>query len=167
MKSDRAVARWREGEAVRLRLEGFSYHDIARAVGYRSRASAWKAVDRALGRTTAANVDQLREQVLVDTYLLQERAWAEACAGKLGAFDRSLRALDQRAKIAGIYRERGKPDWDDFKQPRQREPRPRPRPRQTWTEPEDCLKPYGLEDPGGLTGLDDPNPFVVLKGRNY
>jgi hypothetical protein len=96
---------------------------------------------------------------------LQERAWAEACAGKLGAFDRSLRALDQRAKIVGIYRERGKPDWDGVKQPAPRESRPRPR--RTWREPKDRLEPYGLEDQGGSTGLDDPNPFVVMKARDY
>ena len=164
MKSDRALARWREGEAVRLRMEGLSYHNIAKALGYWTRSAAWKAVDRALRRTTTANVQQIRDQVLVDTYILQERAWAEACAGKLGAFDRSLRALDQRARIAGIYRE-GTPDWEGVKQPVQRESQPRSR--STWTEPVDELKPYGLDDESGVGGLDDPNPFVVLKDREY
>ena len=165
MRSDRALARWREGEAVRLRLEGFNYHSIAKALGYRTRSAAWKAVDRALRRTTTANVEQMREQVLVDLFLLQERAWAEACSGKLGAFDRSLRALDQRARIAGLYPGSGPPDWDGVKQPTQRTSRPRPR--STWREPKDRLEPYGLEVEGGSAGLDDLNPFVVLKDRDY
>ena len=164
MRSDRAIARWREGEAVRLRMEGLSYHDIAKALGYWTRSAAWKAVDRALRRTTAANVEQMRDQVLVDLYILQEKGWAEACAGKLGAFDRTLRALDQRARITGLYQE-GKPDWDGVKQPVQRESRPRPK--STWREPADELKPYGLDDVVGVSGLDDPNPFVVLKDRAY
>lgn len=164
MRSDRALARWREGEAVRLRLVGLDYHSIAQALGYRTRSAAWKACDRGLRRTTTANVEQMRDQVLVDLYLLQERAWAEACSGKLGAFDRALRALDQRARIAGLYLE-GKPDWEGVKQPVQRTSRPRPR--STWREPKERLEPYGLEDQGGSTGLDDPNPFVVMKAREY
>ena len=44
MKSDRALARWREGEAVRLRMEGLSYHNIAKALGYWTRSAAWKEV---------------------------------------------------------------------------------------------------------------------------
>jgi hypothetical protein len=71
---------------------------------------------------------------------------------------------DQRARIVGLYRE-GKPDWDGVKQPVQRHIRPRPR--STWVEPRDAVKPYGLEDQGGLTGLDDPNRFIVLKSRQY
>ena len=164
MKHDRALARWREAEAIRLRLEGLNYHAIARALGYRSRASAWKAVDRALRRTTAANVEAIREEVLLHTYVLEKTAWAAACAGKRGAIYETLRALDQRARIVGLYRE-GKPDWDGVKQPVQRNTRPRPR--STWVEPRDALKPYGLEGQGGLTGLDYPNQFIVLKGRQY
>jgi len=102
MRNDRALARWRESEAVRLRLEGLNYQDIARALGYSSRASAWKAVDRALHRTTVANVEAYRTQVLVDAYILQESAWKAACAGKLGAFDRALRALDMRMRVLGM-----------------------------------------------------------------
>jgi len=161
MRSDRAMARWREGEAVRLRMEGLSYHDIAKALGYWTRSAAWKAVDRALRRTTAGNVEQIRDQVLVDTYIMQETAWAEACAGKLGAFDRSLRALDQRARIAGLYPEGGPPDWDGVKEPAQRKSQPRPK--STWREPPDELRPYGLDDDAGVSGLDGPNPFVVLR----
>ncbi|MDQ1246499.1 MAG: hypothetical protein QG597_867 [Actinomycetota bacterium] len=164
MRSDRALARWREGEAVRLRLEGLNYHEIARALGYRTRSAAWKAVDRALRRTTTANVEQMRDQAVVDLFLLQERAWAEACAGKLGAFDRALRALDQRARIVGLYQE-GKPDWDGVKQPVQRTSRPRPR--STWREPKDQLEPYGLEDESGSGGRDDLDLFLVLKDRDY
>jgi hypothetical protein len=51
------------------------------------------------------------------------------------------------------------------KQPVQRESQPRSR--STWTEPVDELKPYGLDDESGVGGLDDPNPFVVLKDREY
>jgi len=165
MRSDRALARWREAEAVRLRLEGLDYHSIAKALGYRTRSAAWKAVDRALRRTTVANVEQMRDQVLVDLLLLQERAWAEACAGKLGAFDRSLRALDQRARIAGLYPGSGPPDWDGVKQPIQRTSRPRPR--STWREPADALKPHGFAGESESAGCDDPDRFLVLKHRTY
>lgn len=50
-----------------------------------------------------------------------------------------------------------------MQQPAQRESRPRPQ--SSWREPADELKPYGLDDEVGVSGLDDPNPLVVLKDR--
>lgn len=102
MRNDRALARWREAKAIELRLEGLNYDDIARALGYGSRASAWRAVDRALHRQTVANVEKYRTQVLVDAYVLQESAWKAACAGKSGAIYQALRALDMRVKVLGL-----------------------------------------------------------------
>lgn len=102
MRNDRALARWREAHAVRLRLEGLDYDAIARALGYRSRASAWKAVDRALRRRAAANVDAYRDQALADAYILQESAWKAACAGSSTAIYQALKALDIRMKALGI-----------------------------------------------------------------
>jgi hypothetical protein len=117
------------------------------------------------GRTTAANVEQIREEVILATHAMEKRASAASFAGKNGAIHATLRALDQRAKIVGIYRERGKPDWDGVKQPVQRESRPRPR--STWREPKERLEPYGWEDDAGGFGLDDRNSFVVAKARDY
>lgn len=103
MQNDRALARWRESKAIELRLEGLNYEGIARALGYGSRASAWKAVDRALNRQTAANAEEYRSKVLVDAYILQESAWKAACEGKSGGIYQALRALDMRAKVLGLY----------------------------------------------------------------
>lgn len=159
MRSDRATARWREGEAVRLRLEGLDYESIAAALGYRTRSAAWKACDRGLRRTTAANVDQWRDQVLADTYILQERAWAAACAGHLDAIDRCLKALDQRARIVGLY------DWASPSRRSARADRPR-RDSSTWREPDEPLVPPSPEPPPETDEGWDVDRLVVFRQRD-
>ena len=84
MRSDRALARWREAEAVRMRMEGLSYHEIAKALGYRTRSAAWKATNRALERNIADNVNAFRFRSLVDLDILQDAAWKAACEGDPG-----------------------------------------------------------------------------------
>lgn len=158
MRSDRATARWREGEAVRLRLEGLDYESIAAALGYRTRSAAWKACDRGLRRTTAGSVDRLRDQVLADTYILQEQAWAAACAGQLGAIDRCLRALDQRARIIGLY---------DRPSPSKRSARARPRrDNSTWRESDEPLGPPSPEPPPETDEGWDVDRLVVFRQRD-
>ena len=46
--SGKALARWRRARCVELALAGHSYDEIAQAVGYQSRGTAWRAVQDSL-----------------------------------------------------------------------------------------------------------------------
>lgn len=163
MRHDRALARWREAEAIRLRLEGLSYHDIARALGYRTRSAAWKAVHRGLERNVAEQVDTYRFQALVDLEILQDAAWQAACDGDQRAIHQCLRAIDQRVRLAGLYtsprapRSSGKAATNG---------RPR-RSRATWREPDEPLVP---DEPPSSTAEDeawDVTRLVVFKEIDF
>lgn len=49
----RIAAKLRACEAMRLRGAGFTYTAIARALGYRSRSAAWRAIHRAMAQHDA------------------------------------------------------------------------------------------------------------------
>lgn len=55
------AARARALEAVRLRVDGLTYEDIAEALGYSGRASAYNAVRDVLERQEAEDVGTLRQ----------------------------------------------------------------------------------------------------------
>lgn len=63
----RMATRLRESEAAQLRMQGFTYEDIALALGYSDRSGARKAVERAvsnLGREEAEEVRRLQYERL-------------------------------------------------------------------------------------------------------
>jgi len=101
--ADRARAKHRAAAATELRLAGVDYDSIAEQLGYANRSGAWKAVQRCLSARMVRNADELRDQGLLDLALLQERSWPAAMAGDPRAVDRCLRALDQRARLLGLY----------------------------------------------------------------
>ena len=51
-----ALAEWRRGKAVELRLEGRSYDEVAREVGYANRGTAYRVVQQTLEAQTVENV---------------------------------------------------------------------------------------------------------------
>lgn len=157
MATDRALARWREAEAVRLRMEGTSYHDIAKALGYRTRSAAWKATNRALERNVSEAVNTYRIGALVDLDILQDAAWKAACSGDHRAIYQCFRAIDQKARMLGLYTTESSSVTTraDSKSGGRRPPRAR----STWGKPGAA----GRESAAGAGS--DPNPYVVLKER--
>ena len=101
MQRDRALVMWREATAVEMRISGMSYDEIARQLGYHSKGSAWKAVNRSLERRVAADIDEHWTQLFADMYTLQEAIWATACRGNNRAFAKMIRIFDMRARLLG------------------------------------------------------------------
>jgi len=151
MKTKRSLAKWREAEAIRLRLEGFDYQDIARALGYRSRSGAWKAVNRSLSRQVAAGAEEYRAQMLMDIEIAYEHSWPKAMAGNNKAMDHVLRLSDQRIRLLGLAQPSRNRSANVHERPA--------RASSTWTEPTDQLHPFGSENDSPHQGVHNPQPI--------
>lgn len=68
----------REIRAVQLRQAGLTFDDIADALGYANRGSAWKAVRRALQKWGSETVDEHRALELSRLDTILRRIWPEA-----------------------------------------------------------------------------------------
>lgn len=100
MPQDSAIRRTTQTEkqrrALALRTTGASYEQIAQAMGYRTRAGAWVAVQEALRKTLQEPADEVRKLELarLDRWLLT--IWPQIQAGSLEALDRGLKIQAQR-----------------------------------------------------------------------
>jgi hypothetical protein len=83
----RAQAALRQAEALKLRLSGATYDDIAQQLGYGSAESAWKAVRAGLKRTLQEPADQVRQLELDRCDRLLGAIWEKAIAGDGEAID--------------------------------------------------------------------------------
>lgn len=98
----KALAAYRKARAVELALAGHDYDSIARELGYAHRASAWKAVQRALGERKDRAVDAYRrEQVRLLNELMSAR-WEAAMAGDVRSAHTVLRTIEQRIRLLGL-----------------------------------------------------------------
>lgn len=89
-------------QALALRKTGATYEQIAHALGYASRDSAWRAIHRVLKAHQVEGVDELRK---IEDMRLDEMLFAIykiAKAGDLGAIDRILRIAERRARLWGL-----------------------------------------------------------------
>jgi transposase-like protein len=97
-----AIAQHKKAQAVELMLNGTSYDDIARQVGYSHRGSAHRAVRQALHDREVAAIDQLRTQEVARLDALQALMWPLAEAGDVHAAASVLRIVEQRVRILGL-----------------------------------------------------------------
>lgn len=103
MKS-RGEARIKRARAVELAVQGKSYGEIAREVGFSHRGSAHRAVSKALAEREVAAVEQLRQIELDRLDRLHAAMWPKAMAGDLTAVQIVLRVIDQRIRLYGLGR---------------------------------------------------------------
>lgn len=96
-------ARHRRARAVELALEGQTFDAIARAVGYTHRASAHRAVAKALQEREIPAVDQYRQLQLDRLDALQAALWDRCSDGDLDAVSQVIRLMDQRNRLLGLY----------------------------------------------------------------
>jgi hypothetical protein len=97
----------RERKAVVAALSGASFDDIARDLGYTTRAGAWKAVQRALKRTVQPAADEYRQLELMRLDRLLVGLWPIAIGDgdtppDYEAIDRVIRIMQRRAKLLGL-----------------------------------------------------------------
>jgi hypothetical protein len=66
----------REGEAVKMRMEGYKLQDIANRLGYKHRAGARQALMRAISRLSPLeNIEALHNAEVQKTYEVEQEAW--------------------------------------------------------------------------------------------
>lgn len=88
----------RAAEALKLRLSGLSYDDIAAQLGYRDKSGAWRAVESELTKVKRERASQVVTLDLARLDQLLTAVWNEAIGGNLAAFDRVLKVLERRAR---------------------------------------------------------------------
>lgn len=102
----RLTAKQRQARALALREAGGTYQSIADTLGYKSRQSAYDAVNRELKKLAEQNTataEQLRALELQRLDSMQLIAWAQATKQKnLAAIDRVIRISERRAKLYGL-----------------------------------------------------------------
>lgn len=94
----------RQQKALTLRLDGWSFDDIAAEVGYSDRSAARKAYRAALKRNVSkADADELREQ-----HRLRVAGYRKALApykAEPRAVEVMLKADEHEARLFGLYQE--------------------------------------------------------------
>lgn len=105
----------RETKALKLRLMRASYDTIARELGYANKSSAHKAVERALAKVPREAAKELRAQELETLDMAQRALMPSIIAGHLGAVDRLVKLMEQRAKLTGIHENIADSGVDEFK----------------------------------------------------
>jgi hypothetical protein len=100
-----AHARLKRTRAVELLIDGLSYDEIAREVGFTHRGSAHRAVTRALAEREHDAVDSLRRVELDRLDRLQTAVWSQAIEGDAAAIDMILKIIDQRIRLFGLHQE--------------------------------------------------------------
>lgn len=87
---------------MRLRVQGFSFSDIADRLGYNSTQAAYDAVKRALDRTEREPADALRTLESERLDQLWQRAYLLALNGDLAAAATAMKIMERRAKLLGL-----------------------------------------------------------------
>ena len=100
--SGKTLAKWRRARCVELALAGHLYDEIALAVGYQSRGTAWRAVQDSLNSRITEAVTEYRELELARLDALQGAHWPQAVAGSVRSADLVLRIIDRRTKLLGL-----------------------------------------------------------------
>src|SRR3989304_4016468 len=90
----------RQAEALKLRISGMAFEQIAQTMGYRTRSAAYKAVQEALRKTIQEPADEVRKQELarLDQLLLSvwDNATTPESATHYEAMDRAIKIMAHR-----------------------------------------------------------------------
>ncbi|MFI5831077.1 hypothetical protein ACIA6C_28150 [Streptomyces sp. NPDC051578] len=104
-KAQQAATAERRSKAIRLKIQGKTYTEIAELLGYDSKASACTDIKRALEKHVVEEglaVEAWRELELARLDVLQQAIWPEAMEGSPRAIETALKILDRRAKLLGL-----------------------------------------------------------------
>lgn len=94
--------RERQTKALELRIAGVSYAQIAEALGYSDRASAYNAVNAVLKRRESTAAAEYRELEDSRLDIAVRKIWPAVAAGDLKAIELWLRIHDRRVKLHGL-----------------------------------------------------------------
>ena len=96
------IAREREERVLELRKAGASLREIAKDIGYANSSGAQAALDRALRRATAPNIELLRETEGERLDALQFGLWPKAMNGDSRAAEVIVKVMERRARLFGL-----------------------------------------------------------------
>ena len=102
MARDMALARYRGAVGVQLRLEGYTYQQLAETLGYSHRSAARKAVMRTIQERADMVVDAYRVQRFLELEDRHRQSWVDALRGRSIAIKRCLDAADERLWLNGV-----------------------------------------------------------------
>ena len=88
--------------ALELRKAGLDFDTIARKVGYKHRASAYRAVMAALKKMLQEPADEVRKMEVARLDAMIFAIWSDVKRGNLNAMDRAIKIMDRRARLLGL-----------------------------------------------------------------
>jgi len=94
--------RKRDSRVYELRIQGFTFDQIAADVGFNGPSGAWQAYERIKNDMIFESVDEARKLELMRLDELQFSLWDRAINGDLPAANCVLKIMDRRAKLLGL-----------------------------------------------------------------
>lgn len=104
-KAKQADTSERRSKAIKLRLAGLDWTEIAQRLDYASRGAAATDVSRALEQNRKEEstlVDELRQTETLRLDRLMAGLWPKAAAGNVRAAEAALKIIDRRCKLWGL-----------------------------------------------------------------
>lgn len=98
----KVTAAEKRARAVELRKAGATFEEIATAIPYANKGTAYKAVEQALREAVREPAQQLIELEVQRLDLMLRALWPSVVRGQLGAVDRALRVAERRARLLGL-----------------------------------------------------------------
>ena len=92
----------RRRQAVQLKVIGYTYEEIAKAVGFASSGAAYNAVMLQLQKEQSSSVEELRSVEGRRLDELSKILWPRCLLADVPAIDAYLRVMNRRAKLFGL-----------------------------------------------------------------
>lgn len=110
-EQDSAAIAMKELQCLNLRLAGYDYETIAKNVKYKSGASAYKAVQRAIQKTLKEPAHEVLDIELKRLDEMMTSLWLTATSSqnetiKMRAIESILHIMDRRAKYLGLDKQK-------------------------------------------------------------
>ena len=96
---NRTLSEHRAARAVELLLEGMTYDQVARELGFADPSGAWRAARRCLKHRQEVAADKYLNGGLVDLQILVEQNWPRAVGGDLRAAELVMTALERQRRL--------------------------------------------------------------------
>lgn len=94
----------RDSQVFELRVQGFTFEQIAKEVGFSGPSGAWQAYQRMKEQMIFEPLEELRQLELMRLDAVQHSLWDRAINGDLPAANCVLKIMDLRAKLVGLYK---------------------------------------------------------------
>jgi len=102
MAYDKAIAKYRGAVGLELRLRGWTYTQIAEAVGYFDKSGARKAVNRCIEQRASMVFHAFQVHRFLELEDVHRLGWLDALGGKHSAREQVLKAADERVSLVGL-----------------------------------------------------------------